>query len=103
MKLLCDTREQAPLPFPVVKDVETLRQTLLVGDYTAWHQLDGKDIPDSVVVERKALGDLFTSFASGFEREKAKWTKANHLGLQYVIAIEGTVSEIVQGDRKSVV
>src|SRR3990167_8617400 len=131
MKLLCDTREQAMLEFTQVKDVEVLRQTLLIGDYTAWHRFNGREVPDPCVVERKGMGDLFTSFTSGYEREKAKWTKAHQLGffpfittgetgeqitsgyerekakwtkahqlgLHYILAIEGTVTDVLQGNR----
>lgn len=98
-KLLVDTREQQPLDFPKMKDVEVLRHTLLVGDYTARHLIEGRELPDVAVVERKGLSDLFLSFAGGYEREKAKWVKAQHLGLQYVLAIEGTISDILQGNR----
>ena len=87
------------LEFPQVKDVEVLRQTLLIGDYTAWHRFNGREVPDPCVVERKGMGDLFTSFTSGYEREKAKWTKAHQLGLHYILAIEGTVTDVLQGNR----
>ena len=87
------------LEFPQVKDVEVLRQTLLIGDYTAWHRFNGREVPDPCVVERKGMGDLFTSFTSGYEREKAKWTDAHQLGLHYILAIEGTVTDVLQGNR----
>ena len=87
------------LEFPPTKEVEILRQTLLIGDYTAWHRFNGREVPDPCVVERKGIGDLFTSFTSGYEREKAKWTKAHQLGLHYVLAIEGTVTDVLQGNR----
>src|SRR3990167_1614145 len=87
------------LEFHPVKDVEVLRQTLLIGDYTARHTIHGREVPDACVVERKGLGDLFTSFTSGYEREKAKWTKAHQLGLHYILAIEGTVTDVLQGNH----
>ena len=94
MILLIDTREQAPLTFPVVKGVEVRVQMLPTGDYGAEH--DGID--DSTIFERKSLSDCFKSFTGdGYEREKAKWQRAQALGLTYILAIEGTASEVLQG------
>ena len=84
--------------FPKVEGVTVEVGTLPVGDYAARHLIDGREIPDVHCVERKAIGDLFTSFASGYEREKAKWTKAQQLGLRYILAIEGTITDVLQSD-----
>lgn len=101
MRLIQDTREQQGLLdlFPKMEGVTVEVGTLLIGDYTARHSIEGRELPDNIVVERKGLSDLFTSFTSGYDREKAKWVKAQQLGLQYVLAIEGTVSEVLQGNR----
>ena len=52
---------------------------------------------DSTVIERKA-DDLWTSFSGeNYTREKAKWERAHALGLNYIIAIEGMVSDVLAG------
>ena len=75
--------------------VEVRVQMLPTGDYGAEH--DG--ILDTTVFERKSLGDLFSSFTAGYAREKAKWQRAQALGLTYILAIEGTASEVLQGHQ----
>ena len=98
MKLLIDTREQAPLVFPVTKGVEVIRQGLTVGDYTALHQDTKGEWRDLSVVERKSLADCFGSFVGErYEREKAKWERARGDARHYILAIEGTVTELLQG------
>lgn len=100
VRLLQDSREQSGLLtlFPKVEGVTVEVATLPVGDYAARHLIEGQEIPDVHICERKAIGDLYTSFASGYEREKAKWTKAQQLGLRYILAIEGTRNDVLQAD-----
>ena len=100
MRIIQDSREQNGIMnlFPKVEGVTVEIGTLPVGDYAARHLIEGREIPDMHCVERKAVGDLYTSMASGYEREKAKWTKAQQLGLRYILAIEGTISEILHAD-----
>ena len=97
MKLVIDSREQKPLVFPKLVGVETVVEGLGVGDYGAWHEVKGQMVRDTAVWERKGLGDLFSSFTSGYLREKAKWSRAHVLGFTYLLAIEGTVSEVLAG------
>ena len=86
-----DGREQQPLAFPV--GITTSRVTLPVGDYTAtWA---GERAP--WVIERKALGDLFGSYASGYEKERAKFLKAADLGITFHLAIEASLTEVRRG------
>lgn len=71
---------------------------MTAGDYTARHRLkDGIEQMDTVVIERKGLGDLFVSFTSGYEQEKAKWERAQACGLSYILAIEGTATDVLRG------
>ena len=60
MKIKIDTREQWPLDFSA--DVQTVRGTLAVGDYS----IEG--LEDLIVIERKSLNDLLGSITSGRER-----------------------------------
>ena len=93
MKLLVDTREQAPLEFPQTVGVEVVPTALPIGDYSASY---GERL-DPTVIERKSISDLFTSFTSGYEAERAKILKAIVLNLSYVLAIETTASEVLKG------
>lgn len=93
MKLITDSDEKLPISFPVTEGVEHVRQKLVVGDYAAWHG----DQADPAIVERKSVSDLFTSFTSNYEAEKAKIMRAQQLNLTYILAIEGTASEILKG------
>ena len=69
------------------------------GDYTAVHLLQGKEVYDTTVCERKSVADCFNSFTGdNYVREKAKWERAKQLGLYYVLAFEGTISDILQTD-----
>ena len=97
MVLITDTREAHPLQFEQVVGVSYVRETMTAGDYTARHQVGTVEQLDSTVFERKAVGDLFASFTAGYTREKAKWQRAQTLGLTYILAIEATCTEILKG------
>lgn len=68
-----------------------------VGDYSAVHFFYGKEVSDPSIFERKEIGDCFTSFTAGYEQEKAKWTRAQALGLTYILAIEASASDVLKG------
>jgi len=91
MVIIQDSREQDPLIFN--KDIEVLIQGLEVGDYSA--RIGGELM--STRIERKSIADLFGSFSSGYDNEKAKIMKAKSLNLKYVLAIEGTVFDVREG------
>lgn len=93
MIIITDTREQEPLKFLTCEGVTHQSSGLAVGDYSAL--IDGaKNVP---VVERKSIPDLFSSFSMGYEHEKNKILKAKALRLKYILAIEGTVTRVLQG------
>ena len=70
------------------------------ADYTARHTLkSGIEQMDTTVCERKGLGDLFGSFCRNYEQEKRKWEKAQAWQLQYILAIEGTISDVLAGHQ----
>ncbi len=94
MDLLIDTREKLPLTFQFVQGISVKSECLAVGDYGCRHS-DGT--MDDTVFERKAIGDLFLSFSSGYENEKAKIEKAKKLGLKYILAVEGTAFDVRTG------
>jgi ERCC4-type nuclease len=97
MKLIIDSREQAPLTFSPCVGVEYEVSALGVGDYSASYTIEGKEGESHAVVERKSLGDLFSSYTSGYERERAKFLRCKDLGKCFILAIEGTASDILRG------
>lgn len=97
MRLTTDTREQDALTFSPVVGVEYERKGLSVGDYAAWHKVGADWVQDEWVVERKGVGDLFNSFTSGYENERAKILRAQQLNLRYILAIEANSTEIRKG------
>lgn len=97
MKLIVDTREKeksGALSFVSIDGVEIVREYLNVGDYTARH-IDGT--MDDTVVERKEKGDLFSSFTSNYEAERAKIIRAKTQNLKYVLAIESSLFDVRKG------
>lgn len=101
MRIIQDTREQNGLLslFPKMDGVTVEIGTLPIGDYSCRHQFNGREIPDPFVCERKSIADCFTSFSGNYEKEKAKWTKAHQFGLHYILMLEGSVTDILQGNR----
>ena len=69
-------------------------QALPVGDYGAVHD----EQQDQTIFERKSISDLFSSFtADRYEAERSKIIRAKDLGLHYILAVEGTASDILRG------
>lgn len=97
MRLVSDTREQNPLHFLTCVHVEYVVDTLSVGDYSASFVIGGRTVESSTIVERKSIGDLFGSYTSGYERERAKFLRCKELGKRFVLAVEGTASDILKG------
>ena len=98
--LITDTREKLPLKFPEVVGVSHRVETMKTGDYTAIHKVGEKEVYDLTVCERKSVSDCFNSFVGdNYRREKEKWERAHQLGLHYILAIEGTVTDVLQGNR----
>ena len=99
MVIIQDSREQHGLMelFPKMQGVEYMTLGLTSGDYTCYHGTPPDNVWDTTVVERKSLADCFNSFCRNYEREKAKWERAQAAGLSYMLAIEGTVSDVLAG------
>jgi ERCC4-type nuclease len=97
MKLFTDSREQLPLTFSHCVGVEYLVSALVSGDYSASFVIDGRVVESNSFVERKNIGDLFSSYTSGYERERAKFIRCKELGKRFILAIEGTASDILSG------
>lgn len=94
MQILVDTREKFSLTFQMVEGVSVKSECLSTGDY-GFRYTDGT--MNNTVWERKGIGDLFTSFSSGYDNEKAKIMRAKDEGLKFMLAIEGTISDVLKG------
>ena len=80
--------------------VTVKRETMTTGDYTARHRLkSGVEQMDTTVVERKSVPDLYNSFCRHYDNEMKKWERAQAWNLQYIIAVEGTVSDVLAGHQ----
>lgn len=94
MKILVDSREQAPYTFTKY-EVATETATLSCGDYS----LPG--FTDRIAVERKALDDLIGvlmgSNRDRFERELAR---ARHYDL-FAVVVEATMADVSNGRYRS--
>lgn len=82
-------QEKHPLEFVKTDGVEIVVKSLSVGDYTAEGQ--------NVVIERKSVADLFSSFSGGYEQERNKIIRAKARDLKYILAIEASATEIRKG------
>ena len=97
MKLIRDSREGLPLHFEAVVGVEIVTEALSTGDYSASYVIGGRVVESSSVIERKEKGDLFSSYTSGYDRERKKFLRAIEAGKKFILAIEGTASDILSG------
>lgn len=77
-------------------DLKTEVACLETGDYGV--RIEGVLAP--VRVERKSIGDLFASFSGdNYRREKEKIDRAKVLALRYILAIEGSCSDVRKGHK----
>lgn len=87
MKIICDTREQAPYAFTGQKYAGTVVEagTLQTGDYS----LAG--LTDHIALERKSLSDLTGTLTRGrerFQRECERGRGLDYFGLVSAIALK---------------
>lgn len=98
MNLFIDNREQKPLKFKGLNNVDSLTQaTLPFGDYACKHN----DIRIPVVFERKSLGDLMGTLTRDIERFKREVNRVTEEGCRLVIIIECSLLEIRKGYKYS--
>ena len=88
-----DSREKDPLYFPELVGMSVSVGFLDFGDYGARYN----DSVIKTVFERKSLGDLFNSYTSNYEAEKAKFLRAHESGFRFILAIEEPFSEVLKG------
>ncbi len=94
MQLIVDVKEQLPLEFVRTEGVEIVKENLHVGDYTARHK-DGQ--LDTTVIERKSIADLFSSYTSNYDAERAKFIRAKTRNLKFILAIEASALKVREG------
>lgn len=94
--LITDNREQLPLEFPGHVDCDTRTETLETGDYSATYEA-GLGLMVDTVFERKSIGDLFSSYSHNYEAEKAKILRAKEKKLRFILAVEGTIRDVLTG------
>lgn len=94
MKIIQDTREQAPLKFHNNQITEIVKRKLDVGDYGCEFE-DGHIVP--IVFERKSIADLFGTLGKGYKRFKKEIIRAQEANIQIFIIIEGTLADVQKG------
>lgn len=95
MKIYIDTREQKPLDFKAGGSIsEVVVAGLPFGDYIASYE-SGENMP--IAFERKSVADAFGTFSAGMERFKREVERAHEAKFKLIIAIEGTLSEVLAG------
>lgn len=94
MKIICDTREQAPFDFDKY-ECEVAAGTLNTGDYS----LAG--LEDRVAVERKSLDDLLGCLV-GDGRERFERELARARGLDaFAVVVEASFQDMAEGRYRS--
>ena len=94
MRIVVDSREQNPIEL----GCETLRKGLSIGDYRG--ELD-KNVFSRTVFERKSIGDLYGTLSKGYKRFKREIEKAADKKLKLVIIVEGTLTKVLGGYKRS--
>ena len=98
MIILVDTREQNPLSFSHPYVENTRACTLDVGDYSAI-MADGHQ--PTIFFERKSIPDLFGTFTTGYQRFREEIRRSRQSGVELILIIEGTVTDILKGTKYS--
>lgn len=99
MIITVDSREQRPLDFEVGGSVSrVIVDGLPFGDYWCSYE-NGKEMP--IAYERKSISDLYGTLTSGMERFKRELVRASENKFKLILAIEGTLSEVLVGSPHS--
>lgn len=91
-RILIDTREQLPLYFNGVK---TKTETLNFGDY----KLSDDTFSQKIVIERKALGDFYSTLSGHYARFAAEIYRAEEAGFYMVVLVEGSFESVYEFSR----
>jgi hypothetical protein len=88
--IVVDTREQQPLKF---KGLNIISSKLECGDYA-------KSVDSKIVVERKSLGDFYSTLSTGFDRFKREIQRAHDMGIYIVVVTECQLKTVLYAKRK---
>ncbi|MFZ2445860.1 MAG: ERCC4 domain-containing protein [Syntrophobacteraceae bacterium] len=95
MKILIDTREQAPFVFSKFTELEVERAALPTGDYS----LPGFE--DRIAIERKEVNDLVACLKGAnrerFERELSRGRSYDF----FAVVVEATLEDLIRGRYRS--
>ena len=99
MFIVQDSREQAPLAFPVSPALEGVKvEKLDYGDYRARYQ-DGSS--SVAVFDRKSLGDLYGTLTSGYLRFKKELERSLADGARLELIVECPLTKVAEGFERS--
>lgn len=93
MKIIIDTREQAPLTFKHKEVKEAVKGMLKVGDYAV---MFGDDV-FPVHFERKSLNDLYGTLSQGYTRFRKEIDRAKEMNVRLIIIVEGSLTRVLHG------
>jgi hypothetical protein len=86
-RIIVDTREQNPLQ---LKDYECISKKLNVGDYA----LEDEEYADKCVIERKSLGDFYSTMSAGNERFRKELDRSVVSEQYVVVLIEAAMDKV---------
>ena len=104
MKIIQDTREQSPLGFNGMDNVDgIIVRKLDVGDYCC--EFNNGYVPP-VIFERKSIGDLFgtltnTKKVKNYDRFKREIMRAKKLNIRLILIVEGSLTKVLKGYKYS--
>ena len=90
VRIIIDTREQAPLDFVGCK---TIVNKLDFGDMTTTSHFK------NVFIERKSLGDLCSTLSQGFERLNRELARAREFNAYIIILVEAELQNLISVNR----
>lgn len=85
-KIIIDTREERPLEF----SIETEQKGLSFGDY----RLNNDEITCNCYIERKSLGDFYSTLMGNFNRFKREIQRANTSKAYLVVVVESELENV---------
>lgn len=98
IRIIQDSREQAPLIFTHNYIKEVVVKKLDVGDYGA---LFSDDYLFPVIFERKSISDAYGTLSAGYSRFKEEIGRAKSTNIQLIIIIEGHLTKVLKGHKYS--
>jgi hypothetical protein len=92
-RMLVDTREQLPLVFSQIK---TIHDKLDFGDY----KLNDDNFSDKVCIERKSMGDLYSTMTTGQDRFFQEIQRTEQAGFYLIILVEEPFEQLYELSRR---